>query len=86
MQIWQAVVIDVNRIAGTNYRHDDAFNRDKARAIARAYLNYYASTKRIGRVASEQDLARIWNGGPFGYRKSATLGYWVKVQKELAKL
>lgn len=86
LQIWQAVVIDANRIAGTNYRHDDAFNRNKARAMARAYLNYYASKKRIGHAQTDQDYARIWNGGPFGYRKTATLGYWSKVKKELAKL
>jgi hypothetical protein len=86
LQIWQSVVTDVNRIAGTNYKHADAFDRDKARTMARIYLNYYASTKRIGRVASEQDLARIWNGGPSGHRKTATLSYWVKVKKEMEKL
>lgn len=86
LQIWQAVVIDTNRITGTNYKHADAFNRDKARAMARAYLNYYASKKRIGHAPTDQDYARIWNGGPSGHRKTATLGYWVKVKKELAKL
>lgn len=86
LQIWQAVVIDVNRIAGTNYKHTDAFNRVKARAMARIYLNHYAGAQRISRDPTDQDYARIWNCGPSGHRKSATLGYWVKVKKELAKL
>ena len=30
-------------------------------------------------------LARIHNGGPKGHNKKATLGYWSKVQKEMAK-
>jgi hypothetical protein len=85
LQIWASVVADVNRIAGTNYRHVDAFDRVKARRICRIYLNHYASPKRLGRTASLQDYARIWNGGPSGHKKAATLGYWAKVQKELGR-
>ena len=85
LQIWSSVVVDVNRIAGTNYRHVDAFDRAKARKIARIYLNHYASPKRLGRTACSQDYARIWNGGPTGHKKAATLGYWAKVQKELSR-
>ena len=84
MQIWQCVVIDANRIAGVSYSHADALNRTKARQIASIYLNYYG--KRIGHAPTEQDYARIWNGGPSGHKKIATLGYWIKVKKELAKL
>ena len=32
-----------------------------------------------------ETLARVHNGGPKGHTKKATLGYWVKVQKEMAK-
>ena len=85
LQIWQSVVTDANRIAGTNYKHADAFDREKARTMARIYLNYYASKRRIGHDPSNQDYARIWNGGPSGHRKIATLGYWSKVKKELAR-
>ena len=83
MQIWQAVITDANRIAHTSYSHADAFDRTKARSIASIYLNYYG--KRIGHEPTNQDYARIWNGGPSGHRKSVTLGYWNKVKKELAK-
>jgi hypothetical protein len=84
LQIWQAVVTDANRIAGASYNHADAFDRTKARAIASIYLNYYG--RRIGHEPTNQDYARIWNGGPSGHQKTATLGYWSKVKKELAKL
>ena len=32
-----------------------------------------------------ETLARVHNGGPKGHTKKATLGYWSKVQKEMAK-
>ena len=32
-----------------------------------------------------ETLARVHNGGPKGHTKKATLGYWAKVQKEMAK-
>jgi hypothetical protein len=81
MQIWQAVVTDANRIAHTSYSHADAFDRAKARAIASIYLNHYG--RRIGHAPTDQDYARIWNGGPSGHKKTATLGYWAKIKKEL---
>ena len=83
MQIWQCVVTDANRIAHTSYSHVDAFDRAKARAIASIYLNYYG--RRIGHAPTDQDYARIWNGGPSGHKKTATLGYWAKIKKELSK-
>ena len=39
---------------------------------------------RYGAVTDEQ-RARIWNGGPRGMSKAATLPYWAKVQKELER-
>ena len=32
-----------------------------------------------------ETLARVHNGGPKGHTKKATIGYWAKVQKEMAK-
>ena len=32
-----------------------------------------------------ETLARIHNGGPKGHTKKATIGYWAKVKKEMAK-
>ena len=77
LQIHRAVVLDVNRITGSNYRHSEMTNRVAARAVCEAYLKAY------GKGASTEQLARRWNGGPTGDRKSATEAYWAKVKKHL---
>lgn len=77
LQIHKAVVLDVNRITGSNYRHSEMTNRVAARAVCEAYLKAY------GKGASTEQLARRWNGGPTGDRKSATEAYWAKVKKHL---
>jgi hypothetical protein len=77
LQIHKAVVLDVNRITGSHYRHSEMTNRVAARAVCEAYLKHY------GRGATTEQLARRWNGGPTGDRKSATEAYWAKVKKQL---
>ena len=77
LQIHRGVVLDVNRITGLSYRHQDMTNRAKARAVCEAYLRHY------GRGATPEQLARRWNGGPRGDTKTATEAYWRKVQKAL---
>jgi hypothetical protein len=75
LQIHKAVVLDVNRITGSHYRHQDMTNRVAARAVCEAYLKHY------GRGKTTEEQARIWNGGPTGDRKTATLAYWRRIQK-----
>ena len=77
LQIHKAVVLDVNRITGSNYRHQDMTNRAQARAVCEAYLTHY------GKNCTTEQLARRWNGGPTGDRKPATEAYWAKVKKHL---
>ena len=77
LQIHRAVVVDVNRITGSHYRHQDMTNRAQARAVCEAYLRHY------GRGATTEQLARRWNGGPSGDRKTTTAAYWQKVKKEI---
>ena len=77
LQIHRAVVTDMNRITGSHYRHSEMTNRAQARAVCEVYLRHY------GRGKTTEEQARIWNGGPTGDRKTATLGYWLKVQKHL---
>jgi hypothetical protein len=83
LQIWSVVVQDVNAVYGTKFAHKDAFEPKKAEQICRLYLSHYCSAKRLGRKPTYEDAARIWNGGPMGHRKSATLGYWAKVKKHI---
>jgi len=78
LQIHKAVVLDVNRITGSHYRHQDMTNRVAARAVCEAYLKHWGK----GKTTEEQ--ARIWNGGPQGHKKkTATQAYWNKVEKHL---
>ena len=77
LQIHREVVLDVNKFTGSHYRHQDMTNRVSARAVCQAYLEHY------GRGKTAEQQARIWNGGPSGDRKAATLAYWRRVQKNL---
>lgn len=83
LQVWQVVIVDVNRAYGTRYTHDDAFNPVAARDICRKYIDLYATSKRLGRAVTDEDRARIWNGGPSGWKKPSTLKYWAKVKAAL---
>ena len=77
LQIHRGVVLDVNRITGSNYRHSEMTNRAAARAVCEAYLRHY------GRGKTTEQQAGIWNGGPTGDRKPVTLAYWRRVQKAI---
>ena len=77
LQIHKAVVLDVNRITGSHYRHQDMTNRVQARAVCEAYLKHY------GKGCTTEQLARRWNGGPSGDKKQATEAYLNKVRKHL---
>lgn len=83
LQIWEVVVQDVNRIYRKHYKHSDAFNTKKAREICRLYLVHYGKVyeRQTGRKAGDVILARIWNGGPDGYKDEATIAYVQKLRK-----
>lgn len=85
LQLHAAYVQDAAEFAGETWKHEDAFNPATAEQIARAYMARYATEKRLGRSPTYEDIARIHNGGPNGFKKAATDGYWLKVKKELAK-
>ncbi|HLP43934.1 MAG TPA: hypothetical protein VK145_01495 [Candidatus Nanoarchaeia archaeon] len=84
LQVRQDCVDDVNRVYGTNYRAKDCLN-DRALSIKiyELYMKLYATKKRLGREPTDEDRARIWNGGPNGWKKSSTKKYWAKVKKKL---
>lgn len=77
------IVIDDVRNWGYNYVYNDRWNCAKSKEICRIYLGRYATASRIGRAVTDQDRARIWNGGPNGWNKQATVGYWNKVKQHL---
>lgn len=87
LQIRPCVVEDVNRVYHTNYRLDD--RRDKAASIkiCELYLGYWGTRyeERTHKSATPEVLARIWNGGPNGWKKESTKAYWEKVERKIAK-
>ena len=84
LQIRQPCVTDVNRKLATNYRAEECLgNRGLSIRICREYLNLYATEKRVGHKPTLEDYARIWNGGPNGFRKTSTEDYWRKVKRFL---
>ena len=48
--------------------------------VIQAYMDRYATERQLDHPASDEDIARIHNGGPNGYRWHSTLKYWRKVQ------
>ena len=56
---------------------------DYSERVMQSYMNRYATVRRLGRQATDEDIARIHNGGPNGYRNPNTLQYWRKVPSYL---
>ena len=54
-----------------------------SKKVGDAYMARYATAKQLGHTPTDEDFARIHNGGPNGWKRSATLGYWQKVQAVL---
>lgn len=81
-QMKRIVIDDVNRIIGKKtYKYEDARNEEKARKICEFYILYWS--RKAGCEFSEEAMARIWNGGPNGYKKKSTIKYWKKIKEVL---
>ncbi len=79
-QIWRSYwkdAVQFDKSIGGKY--EDCFNREYSEKIVNAYMDRYAIERRLGRTVTMEDIARIHNGGPNGYRKKATQSYWEKV-------
>ena len=76
-QIHPITVKDINRFAGTKFTLNDRFDPVKSKQMFNLYVEHY------GKGRSVEFKARIWNGGPQGASKRATLAYWRKIQSKL---
>jgi len=83
LQIQQIAIDDVNRKYGTSYTHQDAFDIECAEEIFELYIQMWTThlEKKQGRQATEEDIVRIWNGGPQGWRRNSTLKYLKKYRE-----
>lgn len=77
LQIHPGVVQDVNRIAGTRYRHQDAHDPKVAVFMATVYLGHYCPG------GSAEEMARVWHCGPRGRNRAHGARYWGKVRRQL---
>ncbi len=77
LQIHPEVVSDYNRWTRSSLRHEDMFDPAIAARVCAKYLAVYGSAyeRQTGLKPTPAILARIWNGGPSGWKKSATDGY-----------
>jgi len=83
LQMHSAYVQDAAQYAKEDWVHEDAFDRETSIDIFIAYMSRYATKERLGRKVTAEDIARIHNGGPNGWKKSATDAYWNKVRKNI---
>ena len=79
-QIRACYLADANRFLGACYDLWDMHDPVIARLVVTAYLTHYglAMERETGREATEEDLARIHNGGPRGWEKQSTWAYWCR--------
>ncbi|HIJ67259.1 MAG TPA: hypothetical protein HPP51_03120 [Planctomycetes bacterium] len=76
LQLHECVVDDVNRYRGTDFAYEDRRDPEKARRIAKLYITMWLQIHR------DEIAARIFNGGPRGWRKKSTDGYWNEIQAQ----
>lgn len=82
LQIRPIMVREVNRIlkiqkSDKRFKLRDRFDREKTIEMFLVWKNFHHSDDEF------ETIARNWNGGPNGYKKTRTEKYWQKVQKEL---
>ena len=89
-QLWKTYVDDVNNIlknkgSKIRFTYNDRFNAHKSRVMTLIYLKHYGKVyeRKTGKVATDEILAKIHNGGPNGWKKQATEKYWNKIKAEL---
>ncbi len=85
LQIWPIMVRDVNRILrrrgiSHRYTYEDRYDRDKSIEMFHIWKSHYHPH------SSYEKIARCWNGGPFGHRRSSTNYYWYKVNYRMELL
>ena len=80
-QIRPTCLRDCNRIIGyQRWTLSDRYNPVEARAMFLLYTGHYM---RHYDLHGPEAAARIWCGGPNGWRKDSTLSYWAEVKGKM---
>ena len=85
LQIRPIMVREVNRILkirkiNKKYKLKDRYSRKKSIEMFNIWREFYHPDGNF------EVISRTWNGGPRGYLKKSTVGYWMEVQHELSKI
>ncbi len=82
LQMWACYVKDVNRLYNTNYKHEDAFNRDKAIQMAQLLIGRRAYCyQQKGYEVNEELLVRL-HRLPYSPFASSNDKYWKKYKEK----
>lgn len=84
MQIHKVVVDDCNQYlkmkkSNIKFTYDDRFNLQKSKQM------FYLIQQRYNKTNDVEKAIRIWNGGPNGHKRKATLNYYNKVVNQIKK-
>ena len=84
-QITRRYLDDLGRVYGVHFEDQCATDRAASEMAMQFYWKHYGHRylSITGKLPDYEVLARIHNGGPDGWRKKSTLGYWRKVRAEL---
>jgi hypothetical protein len=88
VQIRRCVVTDCNRTATKHHwTLRDRFDRGRSSQMVEIYLSYWGREyeRETGRHPTAEVYARMWKGGPLGWRKASTVEYWWKVKARLGR-
>jgi len=89
VQIHKICVKDINRIYGTSYTHQQAFNAKVAKEMFMLYIKAGIKLFRgkFHRSPTEEEIVRMWNGGIYsGYCRESTVDYYNKYKYYKSKL
>ncbi len=59
-------------------------SKEYSEGVVESYMGRYATEGRLGHVPTNEDIARIHNGGPNGHNNPRTVPYWNLVKDALA--
>lgn len=78
LQIHACVVADCNAVAGyERFTLADRLDPVKSVEMFEVYIGRWCPN------GTDEQKARVWNGGPRGASKAATVGYWKRVQEAM---
>lgn len=86
-QLTRIFLDDCETLTNSVIKDDVVYDRQAAEQLMFIYWRHYGERyeKLTGKKPTYEVLARIHNGGPRGYEKKATLGYWARIKTALEK-